>query len=75
MDEIFNMAMSQGVWAALSVVLIFYILKAQENRDARQEEREKNYQSIIAEITHKLGVVLEVKEQLHEIKEKLLDKK
>ena len=75
MDEVFKMAMSQGVWAALSVALIFYILKAQENRDVRQEEREKNYQSIISEITHKLGVVLEVKEELDEIKEKLLEKK
>ncbi|MBN1069548.1 hypothetical protein DVW02_16445 [Clostridium botulinum] len=30
----------------LSCILIVYILKAQENRDCKQEEREQNYQKI-----------------------------
>lgn len=34
-------AIGQGIWAVLSIFLIFYILRAQEKRDQRQEEREK----------------------------------
>ncbi|MCD3216326.1 BhlA/UviB family holin-like peptide, partial [Clostridium botulinum] len=37
-NEILKLASSQGIWAALSVVLIFYILKAQEKRDLKQEQ-------------------------------------
>ena len=33
MDKLLESALSQGIWAALSVVLIFYILKQQEKRD------------------------------------------
>ncbi|SHJ35914.1 BhlA holin family protein [Lutispora thermophila DSM 19022] len=40
-NEIVKLALSQGIWAALSIVLIFYILKAQEKRDISQEERKE----------------------------------
>ncbi|MCD3199020.1 BhlA/UviB family holin-like peptide, partial [Clostridium botulinum] len=50
-NEILKLASSQGIWAALSVVLIFYILKAQEKRDLKQEQREENYQRIIKNLT------------------------
>ena len=70
-EEIFKLASSQGIWAALSVALIFYILKAQEKRDARQEEREEKYQGIILELTKKLGVIDEIKSDIRQIKSKL----
>ena len=47
MDDLIEMAASQGIWAALSVALIFYILKQQEKRDSRQDEREKRYQILL----------------------------
>ncbi|WMJ79873.1 BhlA/UviB family holin-like peptide [Clostridium sp. MB40-C1] len=68
-NELFKIASSQGIWAALSVALIFYILKAQEKRDVRQEEREKNYQDIIKNITEKFNIVDEVKEDVKDIKD------
>lgn len=71
--EIFKIAASQGIWAALSVALIFYILKAQEKRDVRQEEREKNYQGIISKLTEKLNIVEEVKQDVEDIKEKVVN--
>lgn len=42
----------EGVWAILSVFLIFYIMKGQEKRDERQDVREQNYQKIILELSH-----------------------
>ena len=70
-----NTALSQGIWAVLSVFLLFYILKAQEKRDQKQEEREKNYQEIITKITDKLCVVEEVKRDVEEIKQYIIKKK
>ncbi len=70
-NELLKLASSQGIWAALSVALIFYILKAQEKRDMKQEEREKNYQGIIEKLTEKFNIVEDVKKDVEEIKEKL----
>lgn len=46
-EKIFELATAQGIWALLTVTIIFYILKNQEKRDLRQEERESKYQEII----------------------------
>lgn len=70
-NEILKLASSQGVWAALSVALIFYILRAQEKRDAKQEQREENYQGIIRKLTDKFNVVEEIKKDVEDIKEKI----
>lgn len=67
-----KMALSQGIWTVLSIFLIFYILKMQEKRDCRQEEREKKYQSIIETLNMKLDVVYEIKSNIKDIKEKLI---
>lgn len=66
---ILKLASSQGIWAALSVALIFYILKAQEKRDTKQELRERNYQSIIENLTDKFNLVEDVKKDVEDIKE------
>jgi len=71
MDKLIESALSQGIWAALSVVLIFYILKQQEKRDLRQEEREGNYHKVISKLTDKLNIVEEVKRDVEEIKLRL----
>lgn len=68
-SELIRVATSQGIWAALSVALILYILKAQEKRDIRQEEREKNYQTIISKLTDKLNIVEDVEKDVKEIKD------
>lgn len=57
----------EGVWAILSLILIFYIIKGQEKRDERQDERDKKYQNIITDLTKAL-------QELNEIK-KILEKK
>ena len=39
-SQILDAALSQGIWAVLFVALLFYILRSQEKRDEKQEERE-----------------------------------
>ncbi|WP_243116723.1 BhlA/UviB family holin-like peptide [Marinisporobacter balticus] len=56
------------MWTVLTVALIFYILKTQEKRDLRQEERELKYQNIISNLTEKLNLVEDIKEDVSEIK-------
>ncbi|KYH33283.1 bacteriocin UviB precursor [Clostridium tepidiprofundi DSM 19306] len=71
-NEIIKLASSQGVWAALTVALIFYILKAQEKRDIRQEEREKSYHEIINKLTEKFSIIEEVRDNVDKIKTHIL---
>ncbi len=68
-NELFKLSSTQGIWAALSVALIFYILKAQEKRDIKQEEREFRYQEVITSLSDKLNVVEEMKKDVSDIKE------
>lgn len=70
-NEIFKMAVNQGMWAVLFVALLFYVLKEQEKRDKKSEEREKNYQGIISKLTDKLSILDNVSEDVKEIKDKI----
>lgn len=67
-NEIIQIVSSQGVWALLSFFLIYYILKAQERRDTQQDTREKNYQTLIEDLTNKFELlhldVTEIKNKL-----------
>ncbi|EJT5915586.1 hypothetical protein N2W46_002954 [Clostridium perfringens] len=74
-NELIKLASSQGIWVALSVVLIFYILKAQEKRDLKQEEREEKYQKIIKNLTDKLKVIENIKNDVKDIKENIISSK
>lgn len=67
-DEIIQIVSSQGVWALLSFFLIYYIVKAQEKRYEKQDEREKNYQALISELTEKFDLI---HSDVSEIKNKL----
>lgn len=70
-NEIFKMAVNQGIWAALFIVLLFYILKKQEERDKKAEEREGKYQDIISKLTDKFNILEDVKKDVAEVKEKI----
>lgn len=74
MEKFLELALDQSIWAGLSIILIFYILKAQEKRDLRQDEREKKYQIIISSLTEKFYVIEEIKKDVEEIKENVLKK-
>ncbi|AYF53306.1 hypothetical protein G8S49_04270 [Clostridium botulinum C] len=66
--ELIKLASSQGIWAALTIVLIFYILKTQEKRDSKQGQREENYQNIIKKLTEKFNALKDIKSDVKKIK-------
>ena len=68
-DFFLDAAASNGVWAALSLALIFFILRAQERRDTKQDEREQNYQKIIEKLTQKLHIITDMREDLEKIRD------
>ncbi|AIY85029.1 hypothetical protein BH721_14515 [Clostridium baratii] len=69
--ELFKLAMSQGIWTVLSIFLIVYILKVQERRDLRQEQREKNYITLINELTDKMDIINKIDNSIEKIEEKI----
>lgn len=71
-EQLYELATTQGIWAFLSIALIFYILKAQEKRDTKQEEREKNYQNIITMLSDKLNIVEDIQNDIRDIKNNFL---
>ena len=71
---VMNVAVSQGIWAVLAIFLLIYIVKSNEQRDTKQEEREKNYQTVIESLTEKFQILNQVQSDLKEIKDNLFNK-
>ena len=71
---VMNVAVSQGIWAVLAVFLLIYIVKSNEQRDTKQEEREKNYQTVIESLTEKFQILNQDQSDLKEIKDNLFNK-
>ena len=71
---VMNVAVSQGIWAVLAVFLLIYIVKSNEQRDTKQEERQKNYQTVIESLTEKFQILNQVQSDLKEIKDNLFNK-
>ena len=53
---------------------MIYIVKSNEQRDTKQEEREKNYQTVIESLTEKFQILNQVQSDLKEIKDNLFNK-
>ena len=64
-NEVFNVAITNGIFACLFVALLVYVLK-----DSRK--RESKYQSIIDSLSSKLNTVDEIKQDVSEIKQCLI---
>ena len=60
-EEILNLAIGNGLWAVLFVVLLCYVLK-----DSRS--REKKYQDLIDALSDSLNIVKEVQDDVKDIK-------
>lgn len=69
---ILDAALSQGIWAVVAIFLLIYVVKENEKRDLRQEEREKNYQMIINQLTEQFSILNEVKSNVAEMKSYLV---
>jgi len=59
MDAIMKMALGQGLGYAMFFFLFIYVLKKQETRDLKSEEREAKYQQIIGELTNTVNIKLD----------------
>lgn len=63
-EEVFNLAISNGIWAVLFVALLIYELK-----DSRK--REVKYQQTIERLNTNLGIVKEINEEVKVVKDLL----
>ena len=66
-NDVFNVAISNGIFAVMFVALLVYVLK-----DSRK--RESKYQNIIDVLSSKLNTVDEIKQDVSEIKQSLVKK-
>ena len=71
-SEIIKLASTQGIWTVLSVVLLSYVIRNQEKRDQKQDEREAKYQDLLHKLTEQLNMVKEMKEDIGDIKSYLV---
>ena len=63
-EKIFNLAISNGIWAVLFLLLLFFQIK-----DSR--ERENKYQQTIESLGKSLEIINEVKEDVEIIKDEI----
>lgn len=64
-EEIFKLALSNGIWAVLFVALLFYQLKD-------SAKREKKYQDTISKLNEHLDAVEDIKSEIKEIRSVIL---
>lgn len=77
-QQLFKLATSNGIWAALYVFLFLYVLYDSKNREKKYIEREEKYQetiyenqAIIKELSKKFGVVENIQKDVSYIKDEL----
>lgn len=67
-QDIFDLALKNGLWAVLFLGLLIFVL-----RDSKQ--RENKYQQTIKDLTEHLGVVHEIKKEVEEVKQVVYNNK
>ena len=65
-NDLLSFFVGDGIWALLSGILILYILKAQENRDDRQDARDIQYQTIISNLSESLKNIEDIRDALRD---------
>ena len=64
-DEIINLAISNGLWAVLFVLSFLYQI-------SNSQKREQKYQNIIDNLTNSLGIVKSIDTQIKSINKEVL---
>lgn len=67
-QEIFNLALSNGIWSAMFLGLLVYELKD-------SSKREKKYQDTISKLNEHLDAVSDIKEEVKEIRQAVMSGK
>jgi len=71
-EEIVKLAASQGLWAVLAVVLLFYVLKQNEKRELGYQNTIKENQSIIGKLSDIINLkIVGMEDDIKDIKEEL----
>lgn len=65
-EQIYQLAANSGIWALLFVTLFFIQLK-------ESKTREEKYQSTVDSLAEKLGIVVDIKDDVKAIMEKFKD--
>ena len=63
-EKIFNLAISNGIWAVLFLILLFFTLKDSKAREAK-------YQQTIESLGKSLEIIKDVKEDVEIIKDEI----
>ena len=75
METILEMAINHGLWAALFVGLLFYILRDTAKREKKYQDINAENQRVIRQLVENLRVVKEVQQDIGEIKRKVINSK
>ena len=67
-EEVFNLAINNGLWAVLFLVLLVYVLK-----DSKL--REEKYQITIKKLAENLSVIEDVQQDVRKIKVRIFSRK
>ncbi len=70
-QQLFKLAASNGIWAALYVFLFLYVLYDSRNREKKYQITIHENQGIIKELSQKLGIVEDIQKDVVDIREEM----
>ena len=72
-DVLLSVTQSQGIWTVLFVFPLLYTIKKNDKLDERQEEREREYQTLLSDLTDKYAVLMNMNQQINNLYKLLHD--
>ena len=72
-DVLLSVTQSQGIWTVLFVFLLLYTIKKNDKLDERQEEREREYQTLLSDLTDNYAVLMNMNKQINNLYKLLHD--
>lgn len=70
-EQLFKLAAGNGIWATLYVFLFLYVLYDSRNREKKYQITIHENQSIIKELSQKLGIVEDIQKDVVDIREEM----
>ena len=70
-ESVFNAALNNGLWAALFVALMVYVLRDTAKRERKYQHLHEENQKIIRELAENLRIVNDIKKDISDIKGEL----
>jgi|GEM_PF-1501925 len=67
-ENVFNMALHDGLWAALFVALMIYVLRDTAKREKKYQLVNEENQKIIMKLADDLRIVKEIKKDIFDLK-------